>query len=224
MAIDVTINAPTPGMKGRELDQWNQRIYEALRQVIIASGGSVVITDHNDLENNGGDNSHASITSHISSDRAHGTSSDVVGVADPQKLYNKEIDADDNTISNLRHGEEVDEPAAAHGVTEIIGSQEAQVISNKKIIRTLTPIDASVYLMKETDDVITCLSQQQTLINLTTAIGNSGRVLTIDNANLSEAIQIRPLAGEKIEGETSQRLPKQSSFTIISDGATWRVI
>ncbi len=127
----VEIRPPRPGMQGRELDQWLDRMYQALSA--LSTGGEVTTVDHNDLENNGGDNSHEAISNHIGAKTAHGVSTPVVGVSDEQTLVNKTIDAENNTISNLKHGEEVDNPAAAHGVDEIVGTTEEQTLTHKTI-------------------------------------------------------------------------------------------
>lgn len=62
-------------------------------------------------------------------------SGDIVGTSDTQTLTNKTIDGDTNTISNLQHGAEVDNPTSGvHGVTgDVVGTSDTQTLTNKTI-------------------------------------------------------------------------------------------
>lgn len=98
------------------------------------SGGDGSQINHTTLSNIGS-NSHATIDSHISATAAHGATGAVVGTTNPQTLTSKSIDADNNTISNLEHGAEVDNPSSGvHGVSgSVVGTTDIQTLTNKSI-------------------------------------------------------------------------------------------
>jgi hypothetical protein len=79
----------------------------------------------------------------------------VANVAGIQTLTNKTINADSNTISNLVHGSEVNNPASGvHGVEgDIVGTTDPQALSNKSV-NGVTLIDngsATSYLNAQGD-------------------------------------------------------------------------
>lgn len=219
MAVEITLSAPTPGMSGKQLEQWNQRMFDAVKTLVSQQGEVVIISDHNDLDNNGGANSHASIASHISSERAHGTSSSVVGKDDAQELTSKTIDSQKNTIINLKHGVEVDNTTSAHGVATVAGLVEQQRFENKTEKEPFLTVFGN-YAVKVTDKVIKV--KGPAIITLPSAVGIAAQVFRIDNS-FSLGITVRPAAGQKISDENLQIIPPGCTMVVYSDSTGWRI-
>ena len=107
--------------------------------------------DHTKILNKGS-NSHSTIDSHIGASAAHGVSGDVVGTSDDQELTTKTIDADSNTISNLEHGNEVDNPTTAHGTSSaIVGKDDTQTLTQKTL--TSPKINEDVALTSTSSEI-----------------------------------------------------------------------
>lgn len=60
-------------------------------------------------------------------------------------------------------------------------------------------------------------------LTLPTAVGFDGHEFTIDNASVGDLI-VNTTSSQTIQGLTSQTVPTDSSMTVYSDGANWRII
>jgi len=83
---------------------------------------------------------------------------------------------------------------------------------------TITAID---YTMVATDDIIKATAGLVT-ITLLTAVGRSGKRLTVDNSSISDIFVLTDGA-ETINKETRQIVPIDSAMAMYSDGSNWRI-
>ena len=125
-------------------------------------------------------------------------SGDVVGTSDTQTLTNKTIDANNNTISNLAHGAEVDNPTSGvHGVTgNVVGTSDTQSLSNKTLDNTniITVQDTNFTLQDNVDNtkqakfeassITTATTRTYTLPDADTEIVGNNTTQTITNKTI----------------------------------------
>ncbi len=120
MALDVSNTA-----KVEELSVGDLKTFTAVNDTV-----TYVSNGTNWLDISGG----ASLAAHEADTSTHGVT-EIVGTSESQTLTTKVIDADNNTISNLAHGSEVDNPASGvHGVVgDVVGTTDTQTLTNKTL-------------------------------------------------------------------------------------------
>lgn len=221
---DNLLRPPTPNMQGRELFQWMQRVYEAILRLDSGGGGGSTITSHDDLTENGGTGSHERIDADLLELNGRMPISGVVGESDSQTLTNKIINGDNNTITNLKHGEEVDNPSSGvHGVVgSVVGTTDVQTLSNKTISPRINFLSNDTYLLSFDYDMVIVMVNNAN-ITMYSAIGNPGRIVHIVNASNSNTLVQAPDTGY-ISGETRQEVPPYCTMSLVSTGIDWRII
>lgn len=140
----------------------------------------------------------------------------VVGTSDSQVLSSKTMDADENSFSNFRHGDEVDSPSSGvHGVTgSVVGTSDSQILTNKTIDGDTNTVqdlaltslktnltDASKFIVRDASGI---------------PVSNTKAVPTGDVVGTSDS---QVLTGKTIDGDdnTVQDLPLTAIKTVLAD-------
>ena len=112
-----------------------------------------------------------------------------------ETLKNKTIDGDNNTLSNLDHGSEVDNPAVAHGATgSVVGTTNSQTLSGKTLTSPVinTVISGTAFL--DEDDMVSnaadkVVSQQSLVAYLPTQVITLLDKTSDETVNNSDTLQ-----------------------------------
>lgn len=99
----------------------------------------------------------------------------------------------------------------------------AEVATISSGITTLTITSTAVdYTVLTTDNVIKVTAASKT-VTLLTAVGNLGRVFTVNNASTG-ICTVACTGGQTINTSVIQILPAKSSMTVYSDNTNWQII
>lgn len=157
----------------------NKTIVAASNTITTAASGNLTSTELNaalaelqtDVDTRATD---ADLTSHTgASSGVHGVTGSVVGTSDAQTLTSKTIDADNNTISNLAHGAEVDNPSSGvHGVTgSVVGTSDSQVLTNKDIDGGTASNTSRITVPKASSATLAGLTRKEATVVYDTTLG-----------------------------------------------------
>ena len=98
------------------------------------------------------------------------------------------------------------------------GSPSWQPISGSSLTNVTT-----TYTVLSTDETVNCNNASGFTVNLTTAVGETGRKIVIKNSGTGD-ILVDADAAETIDGALTATLVQYESITVQSDGANWIII
>jgi len=216
----VDLRPPTPGMKGAELHQWFQRLYEyviGLKALLDDSNGglgSINTPTIDELERD--------LSRHIAANIVHGTESPVIGAGDTVEITNKTIDALKNVVINLKHGVNLDSEPVAHGrFSPLVGESDEQILTNKTILGRIKLLDTPFSTISGNFDIFQIIIPNGYFV-ISVDLCVTGREITIDNQSTGYSV-ICSDGLFRIEGESEQELPPDSSAVLYFTGYEWRI-
>jgi len=107
------------------------------------------------------------------------------------------------------------------GVTSAI---QTQLNAKQNILQAVTTQTGTTYSATTTDNVILANPSATQTITLYTAVGNTGRTVTIKNIS-SQIVIIATTSAQTIDGASQRTLTTQyDGVTLVSDGSNWYII
>lgn len=127
---------------------------------------------------------------------------------DVNTLTNKTINGDNNTLSNLEHGSEVNNPSGGvHGVSgTIVGTSDIQTLTNKTLNLASNTLTSTLAQLQTavSDATLVDLAGVQTLINKTIDLASNTLTTTLAQlqAALSDAILVDTAGTQTLTNKT----------------------
>lgn len=199
----MNLRPPTPGMRDQELVQWFQRVYDAIKELDAAIKNLPdpdppdppdIPTSHNQLTENGGNNSHTVISQHMATDTAHQSDGPVVG----RNELNQAAELLQSQVTELKEFINL-----FYSVDVLYVMQDCLIPQEYNYVRVTIP------------DLAISIYPPNTMV---------GRTLHIDNGSFGNLRVATMDMLTSIHGERVQIIPEQSSATLFSDGFSWRFV